>query len=431
MSSRDISYRKINVGKLLGYFLYGAAAVLFYEEYASFEAAGVIRSPEYVVGTFVICGVSLVLSSVLLQLSKEVAGQALGFGLCFVLMVLIEQSFSIFLFTELAFFCGFLILLNSKFRPGIGLAFSCLLIVMYLFPSVLAVSLGKNDLLKLDAAIPDFLIRLGGAVFLAVAAAGSSLVQTVFQQKSAAEASVNHLNMTIAHLSKINQDLQSYARTIDEEAIASERNRISREIHDISGYRFTNIIALMDAAMSMGGRNPEKLQELYIAARSQAKDGILETRRALQALRTDELYRRRGIAAIYKICSVFHEVTGIKIAIESGNTPNSLGPRIDSVIYRLVQEALTNAMLHGRASEVKIYLWIHDQILNVVVQDNGIGALQVEKGIGLSGMEERVGELGGVLETGPVPEGGFKVRAQILLSEAGLNEAGISEAGVK
>ena len=88
-------------------------------------------------------------------------------------------------------------------------------------------------------------------------------------------------------------------------------------------------------------------------------------------------------------------------------------------------------MLHGRASEVKIYLWIHDQILNVVVQDNGIGALQVEKGIGLSGMEERVGELGGVLETGPVPEGGFKVRAQIPLSEAGLNEAGISEAGVK
>jgi signal transduction histidine kinase len=180
----------------------------------------------------------------------------------------------------------------------------------------------------------------------------------------------------------------------------------------------------------MGGRNPEKLQELYIAARSQAKDGILETRRALQALRTDEFYRKRGISAIYKICSVFHEVTGIKITIESGNTPNTLGDRVDSVIYRLVQEALTNAMLHGRASEVKIYLWIHDEMLDVVVQDNGIGAVQVEKGIGLSGMEERVGELGGVLEIGPVPEGGFKVRAQIPLSEAGANETGLNEAGV-
>ncbi|MEN6382473.1 MAG: histidine kinase dimerization/phosphoacceptor domain-containing protein, partial [Rectinema sp.] len=310
--SGNVYYRKMNTGKLLGYALYAAAVVFFSTEFASFNAAGIIRSSEYLLGTFAICLILLVISSVLLQLSNEFTVQVSVFGFCFVLMALIEHSFSIFQFTELSFFCGFLILLNSKFHPPVGLGLSLLLIIMYLFPYTLTASLGKNDLLNLDTMKQDFLIRLGGSIFLTVSALGSSFIRQVFEKKAASDASVQHLNMTIEHLSKINQDLQSYARTIDEEAIASERNRISREIHDISGYRFTNIIALMDAAMSMGGRNPEKLQELYIAARSQAKDGILETRRALQALRTDELYRKRGIAAIYKICSVFHEVTGIK-----------------------------------------------------------------------------------------------------------------------
>jgi len=215
--------------------------------------------------------------------------------------------------------------------------------------------------------------------------------------------------------------LQSYARTIDEEAISSERNRISREIHDISGYRFTNVIALMDAAISMGGKDPDKLQELCFSARTQARDGLIETRRALRALRTDEQYIKNGIQAIYKICAVFHKVTGIDISIESGNIPTTFGPEIDLAVYRLVQEALTNAIRHGRASAVKIYFWIHYETLEIIVQDNGLGAQQVVKGIGLSGMEERLGNLGGTLETESAAEGGFRLKVQIpIKKEHGL-----------
>ena len=102
-----------------------------------------------------------------------------------------------------------------------------------------------------NAAVPSPLFRFGASLVLGVIALGSSLARAVFLSGQEAESTVHHLDTTINQLSKINQDLQQYARTIDEEAISRERNRISREIHDISGYRFTNVIALMDAAISI------------------------------------------------------------------------------------------------------------------------------------------------------------------------------------
>lgn len=403
---------------LLGYLLYSGGVIFFIEEFSHLESRGVIRSSQYMVFTFAICILLLTISSILLQTVHGTPSEILVCGFSFAFLVIIEQSFSIFPLTELSCLSGFLIILNSRLHPTIGLSLSLILILMHLSPSVLTSIMGRNILVVDGLLESDPTIQFAGTIVLSVIAIGTSFAQTAFRQKAEAEESVHHLDTTINQLSKINQDLQSYARTIDEEAISRERNRISREIHDISGYRFTNVIALMDAAISMGGRDQEKLQELYLAARNQARDGLLETRRALRALRADELYIKQGIPAIYKICSVFHTVTGIDIAIEAGNIPKTFGPDIDLAIYRLIQEALTNAMRHGRATEVKVYFWIRNGILEVVVRDNGLGAQQVVKGIGLSGMEERLANLGGSLETGSVPEGGFKLKARIPIKKA-------------
>ncbi|MCA1949250.1 MAG: hypothetical protein LDL24_01650, partial [Treponema sp.] len=182
-----------------------------------------------------------------------------------------------------------------------------------------------------------------------------------------------------------------------------------------SGYIFTNIIALMDAAISMGGRDPEALADLHTTVRAQAKEGLQETRRALRELRASDTHRERGIAAIYKIKSVFERVTGIKVDIEAGNMPPSFGEEIDMAVYRVVQEALTNAMRHGRASHVWVHFWIIDDKLELSVQDDGLGSKDIVKGIGLSGMEERIKHLGGTIRAGNAPEGGFKVLVHIPL----------------
>ncbi|NLJ10891.1 MAG: sensor histidine kinase [Treponema sp.] len=242
-----------------------------------------------------------------------------------------------------------------------------------------------------------------------------SFLRALIDKLKAAQETVAHLDVTIDRLSEFNQDLQRYARTADEEAITRERNRISREIHDISGYIFTNIIALMDAAISMGGRDPSALAELHTTVRVQAKEGLQETRRALRELRASDTHRERGIAAIYKIKTVFERVTGIQVSIEAGNMPPSFGDEIDMAVYRVVQEALTNAMRHGRASHVWVQFWIVDDTLELSVQDDGLGAKDIVKGIGLSGMEERIKHLGGTIKAGNAPEGGFKVVVHIPL----------------
>ncbi|MGB9685296.1 MAG: sensor histidine kinase [Rectinema subterraneum] len=409
-------WRRLTRPGFLGYILYSASVIFILSESAEPTHSSMVRQMQYLSVTYIVCLVILTISSVMLQRARALSLRLLSIGLSIWMLALCVQSFAVFPLTTISLFAGFLIIEGSELEMPFALSISSVLIFMYAFPSIIEAVAGKNVMIAENAAVPSPLFRFGASLVLGVIALGSSLARAVFLSGQEAESTVHHLDTTINQLSKINQDLQQYARTIDEEAISRERNRISREIHDISGYRFTNVIALMDAAISMGGRDPERLQELYLAARNQARDGLLETRRALRALRADELHIKHGISAIYKICSVFEQVTGIKITIESGNIPNSFGPDIDMAVYRLVQEALTNAMRHGRATAVSIYFWIHDEMLEIVVQDNGIGAQQVVKGIGLSGMEERLASFGGTLETGSVPEGGFRLKALIPLA---------------
>lgn len=418
--SESNSNRFVKPGSL-GYLLYAASVIFFLSESADPEIVSMVRQVQNVSITYIASLIILIISSAMLQRASALSLRILSICVSIWLLALCIHSFTIYPLTTISLLAGFLIIEGSELKMPFSLGISSVLILIYAFPSIIEAIAGKNVMITDNAAIPPLLFRLGTSLVLGVIAFGTSLARAAFLSGQKAESTVHHLDTTINQLSKINQDLQQYARTIDEEAISRERNRISREIHDISGYRFTNVIALMDAAISMGGRDPQRLQELYLAARNQARDGLLETRRALRALRADELHIKHGISAIYKICSVFQKVTGIKITIESGNIPNSFGPDIDMAVYRLVQEALTNAMRHGRATAVSIYFWIHDEMLEIVVQDNGIGAQQVVKGIGLSGMEERLASFGGMLETGSVAEGGFRLKAQIPLALNSLN----------
>ncbi len=83
---------------------------------------------------------------------------------------------------------------------------------------------------------------------------------------------------------------------------------------------FTNIIAMMDAIVSTGCRNSEKASEMCSAARSQAQEGLTETRKALHLLRSNEQDRETGIKAIYKIKKIFEGgTTGVTVDIEAGN----------------------------------------------------------------------------------------------------------------
>jgi len=180
---------------------------------------------------------------------------------------------------------------------------------------------------------------------------------------------------------------------------------------------FTNIISLMDAGMSTGGQSREKVEDIFQTTRTQAKEGLQETRRALHTLRENGYSGPKGINAIYRIKQVFENITGVEIQIDPGNIPNHFTDDIDRMMYCTVQEALTNSRRHGRATRGRISFWLNKGLLQITVTDNGTGARQIVKGIGLSGMEERIAPFGGTLETSNPADGGFRLDIRVPIPE--------------
>jgi glucose-6-phosphate-specific signal transduction histidine kinase len=122
---------------------------------------------------------------------------------------------------------------------------------------------------------------------------------------------------------------------------------------------------------------------------------------------------------IYQIVDIFKQVTGTKVELSFSNLPLSFDETLNRSLYRIVQESLTNAIRHGKATEVRLQFWIHEETLKISIHDNGIGAQEITKGIGLTGMEERMSELGGSIKAGNAAEGGFTLNLSIPLVHYG------------
>lgn len=233
---------------------------------------------------------------------------------------------------------------------------------------------------------------------------------------------VVHLHNTMSNMSLLNQKLQSAARKRGLQAAHEERLRISRDMHDSLGYVFTNIAALMDAAVSSGCKNKRQTQETCQLAREQAQHGLQEMRKTLRSIREVQDPFFQSIDTVYQLKKIFEEVTGIRVVIESGNMKKNYGKELNAVLIRTVQEAFTNAVRHGRATRIDILFWEFPDYLSMTVCDNGIGSKEIVKGIGLAGMEERLVKLNGSLQATSPDEGGFRLTVRIPTKPTGIKD---------
>lgn len=233
---------------------------------------------------------------------------------------------------------------------------------------------------------------------------------------------VVHLHNTMSNMSLLNQKLQSAARKRGMQAAREERLRISRDMHDSLGYVFTNIAALMDAAVSSGCKNKRQTQETCQLAREQAQHGLQEMRKTLRSIREVQDPFFQSIDTVYQLKKIFEEVTGIRVVIESGNMKKNYGKELNAVLIRTVQEAFTNAVRHGRATRIDILFWEFPDYLSMTVCDNGIGSKEIVKGIGLAGMEERLVKLNGSLQATSPDEGGFRLTVRIPTKPTGIKD---------
>jgi signal transduction histidine kinase len=315
---------------------------------------------------------------------------------------------------RLCLYGAFTLLAAVSFSPPRG--FCAVLGASFLFgflsfhPKLFGAALGT-----LAFSTPGFGETLLLLLYLGILAALSFSIRVLSGKYAKSEAMISHLNLVGTQMLLFNHRLQEYVKNSGEEAVKKDRLRFTSDLHDSCGYVFANIIALSNAAMSQEDMEGEKARETLHMILNQAQEGLKRTREILHMIREIREPASKGIDTIYQMKNIFEEVTGITVEIETGNMRYDYGPTVNSVLSRVVQESFTNAVRHGKASRIGIQFWEFPQSLSMTVSDNGKGARQIVKGIGLAGMEERLREIGGTFEAYSPEDGGFRLSVEIPL----------------
>jgi signal transduction histidine kinase len=220
-----------------------------------------------------------------------------------------------------------------------------------------------------------------------------------------------HARRQAAALAAGNQALQRQA----EEAVAVERTRIARELHDIVAHHLS-VIVLQAAGARASGRPADATLEKIERSGRQA---LTETRRLLGVLRDpgdeDEPAPQPGINDLAKLANTVR-AAGLPVTLAIHGDHTALPTAVDVSAYRIVQEALTNVVKHAGPAHADVTIDCSHTAVTVEITDNGDGhAAHGPRagGHGLTGMRERVAVFGGDLRAGPQPGGGFTVRARL------------------
>ncbi len=202
-------------------------------------------------------------------------------------------------------------------------------------------------------------------------------------------------------------------------AAAVERARIAREMHDSVAHHLTVIVALSDGALAAVTRSPAQASEALRGVSGTARQALAETRRLLGILRADggpEL--RQPLPGLSDLDGLFTRVrsAGLPVRYERTGPPGDTPPGVQLVVFRLIQQALTNTMKHaGPGASAAVRLRLEPDEVRVEVEDDGAGSVGVARapGGGLTGMAERVGAYGGELTCGPRQPRGWRVTARL------------------
>jgi len=226
---------------------------------------------------------------------------------------------------------------------------------------------------------------------------------------------------------------ESNQRTLAAQAVADERRRIARELHDVVAHHVSVMGVLATGARRMLARAPETTDEALATIEETSRTALREMRRLLDVLRTDaepaaDLAPQPGLAGIATLVEQVNEA-GLPVRLQVDGDPGRLDPGVALTVYRIVQEALTNALKHAGRATAEVRLRFGTYWLVVEVFDTGRGpALDGNMlGHGLVGMRERVALYGGSLRTGPRAGGGFRVYAKIPVDQlSGSPSKGVS-----
>jgi signal transduction histidine kinase len=203
-------------------------------------------------------------------------------------------------------------------------------------------------------------------------------------------------------------------------AVVEERTRIARELHDVVGHAVSLMTVQTSGVRRLLHPDQEQEREALLAVERTGRETLAEMRRVVGVLRdADEapaLAPRPSLSQVHELVAHAND-TGLAVDLEVEGEPIPLSAGIDLTAYRLVQEGLTNAIKHAAARHAAVRVSYEAGHVEIEVSDDGRGGgpdlSRGDGGHGLLGMRERVSIFGGEFESGPRPEGGYRLRARI------------------
>jgi signal transduction histidine kinase len=251
--------------------------------------------------------------------------------------------------------------------------------------------------------VPSWASELVGG--MAVWLAGSAMHQRQLQTEALRERS---------------QQLERERELSTRLARADERQRIARELHDVVAHSVSVMVVQAGAARSLIGRDAERAAEALLVVEASGRQALGELRHLLGLLTDADaepaLAPQPGLDQLGPLVERVNQ-SGLSVELRVDGQRRPLSPGLDLTVYRIVQEALTNALKHARGARTQVHLDFGETELRVDVEDGGDTSPDGASGggRGLLGMRERVAMYGGDLAAGPRPEGGFAVHARLPL----------------
>jgi signal transduction histidine kinase len=197
---------------------------------------------------------------------------------------------------------------------------------------------------------------------------------------------------------------------------SEERLAIARDLHDVVAHNISVINVQANTALHLMDRQPERAREALTAIHEVSRQALGELRSVLGVLRADDagapLVPTPGLDRLSELAA-HARTAGIAVRLVAEGASRPVPASVDAAAYRIVQEALTNTVRHSGGSTATIHLRYDTDAVTIEVDDDGPAVHPAGDGNGVAGMTERARALGGTLDAGPRPGGGFRVLARL------------------
>lgn len=284
--------------------------------------------------------------------------------------------------------------------------------VLYLFGLRRTVNVAPTSITVPLTVQPQLILAMYGAILVF----GTLITFLLQRQKYESERlydAMTQVEKQSKLLTTRNEQINKYAEKVYELATAEERNRVAGEIHDTVAHRLTALLVQLQAARRLL-KVEEDIQTVSTnlqVCEALARESLDEVRMSVRAVRRSS--GNEGLEVLRRLAIQYASLTGMQIQFQVASDVEALPSQLVATLYRITQEALTNAQRHGRSSQVQIELCREGAQLSLVVTDNGRGAATPTYGFGLSSMTDRVRHYGGDLRIESTPGSGFCLMLRI------------------